>query len=148
MDKFENRKFVVLSIMILIGIIFLGRLFYIQVIDESYKHSAQNQALVKKTLYPSRGVIYDRNGKVIVYNQASYDLMVIPKQVDKDIDTLQFCELLEITKEEFIEKMNHCKRYSRYRASIFEKQITDNNWVSMRLKTPSEITVGVYGTPL
>ena len=134
MDKFENRKFVVLSIMILIGIIFLGRLFYIQVIDESYKHSAQNQALVKKTLYPSRGVIYDRNGKVIVYNQASYDLMVIPKQVDKDIDTLQFCELLEITKEEFIEKMNHCKRYSRYRASIFEKQITDNNWVSISEK--------------
>jgi penicillin-binding protein 2 len=134
MDKFENRKFVVLSIMILIGIIFLGRLFYIQVIDESYKHSAQNQALVKKTLYPSRGVIYDRNGKVIVYNQASYDLMVIPKQVDKAIDTLGFCELLEISKEEYIEKMNHCRRYSRYRASIFEKQITDNNWVSISEK--------------
>ncbi len=134
MDKFENRKFVVLSIMILIGIIFLGRLFYIQVIDESYKHSAENQALVKKTLYPSRGVIYDRNGKVIVYNQASYDLMVIPKQVDKDIDTLRFCGLLEITKEEYIAKMNHCSKYSRYRASIFEKQITDENWVSISEK--------------
>ncbi len=131
MDKFENRKFVVFGIMVLIGIIFLGRLFYIQVIDDSYKLSAENQALVRTTLYPSRGVIYDRNGEVIVYNQASYDLMVIPKQVDEDIDTLDFCNLLGITTEDFVEKMAKCKRYSRYRASVFEKQITDKNWVSI-----------------
>ena len=72
MDKFENRKFIVLGIMVLIGLIFIGRLFYIQVIDDSYKHSAENQAIVRTTLYPSRGVIYDRNGKVIVYNQEHY----------------------------------------------------------------------------
>ncbi|MGB0806093.1 MAG: peptidoglycan D,D-transpeptidase FtsI family protein [Salibacteraceae bacterium] len=131
MDKFENRKFVVLAIMILIGIIFLGRLFYIQVIDESYKLSAENQALVRKTLYPSRGVIYDRNGEVIVYNQASYDLMVTPKLVDEDIDTATFCNILGITIEDYKTKMAKCKRYSRYRASIFEKQITDKNWVSI-----------------
>ena len=131
MDKFESRKFIVLGIMILIGIIFLGRLFYIQVIDESYKLSAENQALVKKKLYPSRGVIYDRKGEVIVYNQASYDLMVTPKLVEKDIDTLAFCELLGITKESYISKMAKCRKYSRYRASIFEKQITDKNWVSI-----------------
>lgn len=134
MDKFENRRFVVLSIMILIGIIFLGRLFYIQVLDESYKHSAENQALVKTTLYPSRGVIYDRNGEVIVYNQASYDLMVIPKQADKDIDTLKFCKILGIAQEDFVEKMKKAKKYSRYRPSIFEKQITDKNWVSISEK--------------
>lgn len=131
MDKFENRKFVVYGIMVLIGIIFLGRLFYIQVIDDSYKLSAENQALVRTTLYPSRGVIYDRNGEVIVYNQASYDLMVIPKQVDKDIDTLSFCQLLGISKDDFSTKMNKSKKYSRYRASVFEKQITDKNWVSI-----------------
>ena len=134
MDKFENRRYVVIAIMILIGIIFLGRLFYIQVIDESYKHSAENQALVKKTLYPSRGVIYDRNGKVMVYNQASYDLMVVPKLVDKDIDTLAFCDVLGISKEAYITKMAKCRKYSRYRASIFEKQITDENWVSISEK--------------
>jgi penicillin-binding protein 2 len=134
MDKFENRKFVVLSIMILMGIIFLGRLFYIQVIDESYKHSAENQALVKMTLYPSRGVIYDRKGEVMVYNQASYDLMVIPKQVDKDIDTIKFCTVLGISIEDYIEKMRKAKKYSRYRASIFEKQITDENWLSISEK--------------
>lgn len=131
MDKFENRKFVVYGIMVLIGIIFLGRLFYIQVIDDSYKLSAENQALVRTTLYPSRGVIYDRNGEVIVYNQASYDLMVIPKQVGKDIDTLSFCQLLGISKDDFSLKMNKSKKYSRYRASVFEKQITDKNWVSI-----------------
>ena len=134
MDKFENRKFVILAIMILIGIIFLGRLFYIQVLDESYKLSAENQALVKQTLYPSRGVIYDRNGEVMVYNQASYDLMVIPKQVDKDIDTLKFCMLLGISVEDYIAKMAKSKKYSRYRASVFEKQITDANWVSISEK--------------
>ena len=131
MDKFENRRFVVIAIMILIGVIFLGRLFYIQVIDESYKHSAENQALVRKTLYPSRGVIYDRNGEVIVYNQASYDLMVVPKLVSDEIDTLKFCKILDITKEDYIDKMKKAKRYSRYRASIFEKQINDENWVGI-----------------
>jgi penicillin-binding protein 2 len=131
MDKFENRKFVVFSIMILIGIIFLGRLFYIQVLDDSYKLSAENQALVRKTLYPSRGVIYDRHGEVIVYNQASYDLMVTPKLVDLEIDTLAFCKLLGIDIEDYIKKMAKCRKYSRYRASIFEKQITDKNWVGI-----------------
>jgi penicillin-binding protein 2 len=131
MDKFENRRFVVLAIMILIGIIFVGRLFYIQVIDESYKLSAENQALVKKTLYPSRGVIYDRNGEVIVYNQASYDLMVIPKQVDENIDTAAFCKVMGITRVDFEDKMAKCRKYSRYRASSFEKQITDKNWVGI-----------------
>lgn len=131
MDKFEGRKFVVFAIMVLIASIFIGRLFYIQVIDDTYKRSAQNQALVKTTLYPSRGVIYDRNGKVIVYNQASYDLMVIPKQVSNTIDTLKFCKLLAITPEEFESKMTKAKKYSRYRASTFEKQITDKNWVAI-----------------
>lgn len=131
MDKFEGRKFVVFGIMVLIASIFVGRLFYIQVIDDTYKRSAQNQALVKTTLYPSRGVIYDRNGKVMVYNQASYDLMVIPKQVSPNIDTLKFCNLLAISLEDFEAKMEKAKKYSQYRASIFEKQITDKNWVAI-----------------
>ena len=131
MDKFENRKYIVLGIMVLIGFIFIGRLFYIQVVDDSYKHSAENQAIVKMTLYPSRGTIYDRNGKVIVYNQASYDLMVVPNQVEKDIDTLAFCELIGIDKESYIKKMSKSRKYSRYRASIFEKQITDKEWLGV-----------------
>jgi penicillin-binding protein 2 len=134
MDKFENRKFIVLGIMVLIGLIFIGRLFYIQVIDDSYKHSAENQAIVRTTLYPSRGVIYDRNGKVIVYNQASYDLMVTPNQVDPQMDTLAFCELLGITKSDFEAKINKARSYSRFRSSIFEKQITDENWVAISEK--------------
>lgn len=131
MDKFENRKYIVLGIMVLIGMIFIGRLFYIQVIDDTYKHSAQNQAIVRTTLYPSRGTIYDRKGKVIVYNQASYDLMVVPNLVDKNIDTVEFCNLLSISVEDFEQKMAKARKYSRYRASIFEKQITDKNWVGI-----------------
>lgn len=134
MDKFENRKFIVLGIMVLIAMIFIFRIFYIQVVDDSYKHSADNQAIVRTTLYPSRGIIYDRNGEVIVYNQASYDLMVTPSLVKKDIDTLAFCELLSISKEDYIAKMAKAKRYSRYRASIFEKQITDKEWLGISEK--------------
>lgn len=131
MDRYESRKMVVLAIMMLIGFIFIGRLFYIQIIDDSYKLSAENQALERKILYPSRGRIYDRNGKVMVYNQASYDLMITPNNVDKDMDTLSFCDLLGITKSSFISKMDKCRKYSRHRASVFEKQITDENWVAI-----------------
>ncbi len=120
--------------MVLIGIIFIGRLFYIQVIDDSYKHSAENQAVVRTTLYPSRGIIYDRHGKVIVYNQSSYDLMVTPNQVRSDIDTVSFCEILGISEADFVTKMNKARKYSRYRASIFEKQITDKFWVGISEK--------------
>ena len=128
MDKFENRKFVLLSIFLVIGFVFLFRLFYIQVINDTYKDSADNQALVKQVQYPARGIIYDRNGKILVYNEAAYDLKIIPRQVSEDIDTLAFCELVNITLEEFREKIETAKKYSNYRASTFEKLIPADQW--------------------
>jgi len=123
MKALEDRKFVILAIFFLIGLVYVARLFYIQVIDDTYISSAENQALRYVTQYPARGIIYDRNKELLVYNEAAYDLMVIPKQVTA-IDTISFCELLGITHEEFLEKFKKAKNYSRYKASIFEKQIT------------------------
>ncbi|MHC1777291.1 MAG: penicillin-binding protein 2 [Lentimicrobium sp.] len=122
-----SRKQTVIAIFLVIGFIYLVRLFYIQVIDKSYTLSANNNVLRYVTQYPARGLIYDRNGKLLVYNEAVYDLMVLPRQV-KEIDTAEFCRLLEITREGFIERMEKATNYSKYKPSLFEKQISKETY--------------------
>ncbi|KAF0198245.1 MAG: penicillin-binding protein 2 [Bacteroidetes bacterium] len=122
-----SRKQTVIAIFLVIGVIYLIRLFYIQVIDKSYALSANNNVLRYVTQYPARGLIYDRNGKLLVYNEAVYDLMVTPLQV-KEIDTAEFCRLLEITYEGFLERMEKAVKYSKYKPSLFEKQISKETY--------------------
>lgn len=122
-----SRKQTVIAIFVATGIIFLGRLFYLQIIDDSYELSANNNVLRYVTQYPARGLIYDRNGKLLVYNEAVYDLMVLPRQV-KDIDTLEFCRLLDITPEGFEQRMKKARDYSRFKPSLFEKQISKETY--------------------
>ncbi len=117
-----HSRTVIAAIFTLITFIYLCRLFYIQVITDRYKLSASNNVLRYITEYPARGLIYDRNGTLMVYNEAVYDLMVIPRQV-KNIDTMEFCRLLDITAEEFVRRMQKASRYSRYKSSVFEKQM-------------------------
>ena len=88
----RNQQIVVAGIFTALILIFIIRLFYIQIIEESYTVSANNNVLRYMTDYPARGMVYDRKGKILAYNQAVYDLMVIPRQV-KEIDTLDFCNL-------------------------------------------------------
>ena len=106
-----------------IGLIYLVRLFYLQVLDDSFVLSAENNATRKKIIYPNRGLIYDRNEKLMVYDDAAYDLMVIPRQV-KEMDTVEFCSLLNISDSVFNIIMKRAKKYSRYKPSIFIAQIT------------------------
>ncbi len=108
---------------VFIAMVFLARLFYLQVISNQYKLSARNIALRTITEYPPRGRIYDRNHQLLVYNDAVYDLMVIPRQVKK-LDTLKFCRLLQIDKAYFERKMRHAKHYSYYKPSVFLKQLS------------------------
>ncbi len=133
MNQLSDRKWFIVGIFILIGIIYIVRLFYIQVIDDTYKLDARNQAFRYKTEYAIRGYIYDRKGKLLVYNEAAYDLMVLPKEV-KDLDTLDFCELLGITKEAFIKKMKKATQApnSPRRESIFEKQLSPKEYASLQ----------------
>lgn len=112
-------------IYVIVGIIFTARLFYIQVIDESYILYAESNVLRKNTIYPNRGVIFDRNSKLLVYDEAAYDLMVIPRQV-KDLDTTEFCRLLEISIDEFRSRIKKAINYSRYKPTIFISQIKKN----------------------
>ena len=125
--NYSQRKYVIGSIFILVAFILLIKLFIIQIIDTSYKQSSENNTLRYITQYPSRGKIYDRNGKLLVYNDAVYDLMVVPNQV-KNIDTLSFCKLLNINDSIFNIYMNKAKKYSRITPSIFMSQISKEEY--------------------
>ncbi len=124
---YGNRQYTVITIFVVVGLIFVARLFYLQLVDDSYIISANRNALRFVTQYPSRGLIYDRNKKLLVYNEAVYDLMVVPKQV-KVFDTLEMCRLIGITKDDFIIKLKKARNFSPYAASIFEKQISKENY--------------------
>ncbi|MFT5902038.1 MAG: penicillin-binding protein 2, partial [Bacteroidia bacterium] len=132
-SKHTDRMYVLMVIVVLISITFLGRLFYIQVLDDSYQLSAENNVLRYETQFPARGLMYDRDGRLLVYNEAAYDLMVIPRQA-KDIDTTAICNVLEISKETFIKKLNKAKAYSWRKPSIFEKQISAQTYANLQEK--------------
>jgi penicillin-binding protein 2 len=119
---------------IVFGLIYLIKLFYLQVLDNSYNFSALNNSAVKVTYdYPERGYIYDRNGMLLVANQLSYDIMVIPREV-KEIDTLEFCDLLKISKEEFINKLTRAQKYSTRIPSTFVAQVSKSDFAFLQEK--------------
>ncbi|MDE5940532.1 MAG: penicillin-binding protein 2 [Muribaculaceae bacterium] len=114
--KLEKRKYVIGGFIVLIAAIYVVRLFGLQIQDDKYKDYADNNAFLRKTVYPSRGMIYDRNDSLVVYNQPAYDVMMIPRDVH-DFDTLDFCRTLSITPEEFdarITAMKNSRNYSSY----------------------------------
>src|SRR4030042_4563575 len=111
-DLYVNRKYFVMALVVLVTLVLLIRLFVIQVVKDTYRLSADNNVLRYVTQYPARGLIYDRNGKLMVSNQAAYDLMVVPAQTSA-IDTLQFCSDLGITKAFFRERIRAAISYQR-----------------------------------
>ena len=98
--QLAKRRFVIGGFITVVVIIYLIRLFTLQVSDDKYKLNAESNAFLKKTVYPARGLIYDREGRLLVFNQPAYDIMLIPKDVH-DFDTVAFCNLLNITKEQY-----------------------------------------------
>lgn len=112
------RKALLPTIIFIAAIVIIARLFYLQIIDDSFKLKSDNNAIKIRYDYPERGYIYDRNGKLLVANQPSYDIMVIPKDV-KNIDTTEFCSLLHITKEDFVKKIEKARVYSPRLPSVF-----------------------------
>ncbi|NLP57338.1 penicillin-binding protein 2 [Lutibacter sp. B1] len=121
-------------LIIFIGIAYIIRLFYLQVIDNSYNIPTLNNSAVKITYdYPERGYIYDRNGILLVANQLSYDIMIIPREV-KPLDTVEFCSLLKITKEDFIKKYTKAVHYSTRIPSTFVQQLSKNDFAFLQEK--------------
>lgn len=125
--NYSGRKYIIISIFILVSVIYIFRLFSIQVIDNNYKLFANKNVLRYETQYPARGLIFDRNGELLVYNEAAYDLMVTPRLV-KEFDTVEFCALLNISKKFLIEKLEKIKKYSYYKPSIFLEQISKEDY--------------------
>lgn len=127
--QYQNRKFVIAGISIGIVLIFIIQLFSLQVATDRYKKNADSNAFLKKTIYPSRGAIYDRNGELLVFNEPSYDVTIIPREV-VGLDTLDLCNTLSITKEYFDERVAKMKDrrlnpgYSVFTPQLFMTQLT------------------------
>ena len=129
--NFSKRKYVILSIFLILGFIYIARLFYAQVYQDKYILSAQNNVVRKELIYSSRGLIFDRKGKVLVANDAVYDLMIIPNQLQMT-DTLRFCNLLGITKDEFKAYYQKAINYSPYKASLFYGQLPKDEYAYLQ----------------
>ncbi len=102
----ENRKLVIGGAAVVIVTLYIIRLFTLQLLSDDYRKSADSNAFLKKVEFPSRGVIRDRNGKLLVYNQPSYDIMVVMNEAKGRLDTMDFCNTVGITKEYFIRRMS------------------------------------------
>ena len=130
----DKRKYVIGSVAIAIVVIYAIRLFTLQIMSEDYKKNADSNAFLKQIEFPSRGAIYDRNGKLMVYNSPSYDIMVVMKEQEGRLDTMDFCNSLGITKEAFEKRMETIKDrnknpgYSRYTQQLFMSQLSDKDF--------------------
>jgi penicillin-binding protein 2 len=127
------RKILLPALIIAATVMIVARLFYLQILDDSYIKKSENNAIKIKYEYPERGYIYDRNGKLMVANQPSYDIMVTPREM-KDIDTLELCQLLSIDKAYFIERVNKAKVYSPLLPSIFLPQLSKREFAAFQEK--------------
>lgn len=132
-NPYVQRKYTISAIIVIVVLIYIGRLFYMQIIDDSYKYSAQNNSQRRMTIYPARGVIFDRNGKILVYNEPAYDLMVIPLQV-KEFDTLDLCNILELDLPIMRNILKKAKSYSKYKPSIVAAQLSLETTVILKEK--------------
>jgi penicillin-binding protein 2 len=121
------RKLLLISIVLIVGLIFASRLFYLQIYDTSFQKLSENNAVKTEFIYPQRGYVFDRNGKLLVANQPSYDVMVIPRNV-KSLDSLELCDLLKIPKEEFTKILKKSWVYSPRLPSIVIPQLTKGEY--------------------
>ncbi|MCW9037216.1 MAG: penicillin-binding protein 2, partial [Altibacter sp.] len=127
------RKLLLFSLVLLTGVVFAGRLFYLQIYDTSFQKLSENNAINIIYDYPPRGYIFDRNGKLLVSNQPSYDVMVIPRNV-KPLDTLEFCDILRITKEDFKSILKKATIYSPRLPSVVIPQLTKEEYAYLSEK--------------
>lgn len=127
------KKILLSSIIIIIGLSFIGRLSYLQVFRHSSTQVLEDSAIKAIYDYPERGYIYDRNGELLVANQPAFDVMVIPREV-KEIDTIEFCNLLGIEKKEFLKQLAKAKNYSPRLPSVVVPQLSKTDYARLQEK--------------
>lgn len=136
----EKRRLVLSGVAITIIVVYLIRLFALQIASDDYRERADSNAFLKKIEFPSRGIITDRKGKLLVYNQPAYDIMVVMNEEKGRLDTLEFCKALNITKEFLIQRMNDIKDrtknpgYSRFTQQLFLSQLSDKEFSAFQEK--------------
>ncbi len=132
--EFDYRRYVIAGAAALIVTVYIIRLFTLQITSDDYKKSADSNAFLKKIEYPSRGVITDRYGKLLVYNQPAFDIMVVMNEAKDHIDTLELCQALNITREDFDHRMatikdrNKNPGYSRFTQQVFMNQLSEEDF--------------------
>ncbi len=128
-DPFYKRKYVIGGIAVAVVLVYIVRLFFLQVIDQSTQEKAENNAQLRQVIYPSRGLIYDRNGELLVANQPIYEVTMVVKEMGQDFDTLGFCTALHIDREAFEVHMRDMtdrrknRGYSRFTPQVFMEQL-------------------------
>lgn len=127
----SNRPFVIVAIFLVVGIALLVRLLDLQVLDDKWKLSAENNVVRKVVTYPARGLVYDRNKNLLVYNQAAYDFLAVPREI-KSFDTLELCNILGVEKEVLINNLKKAKKYSTYKESVILKQLSASRYASLQ----------------
>jgi len=127
------RKALLYLLVIITGCIFIGRLFYLQIIEDSFKKESDSNAFKREYIYPERGHIYDRNNILLVANQPAYDVMVIPRNV-KPFDTILFCNLLAITPEKLKKEIKKARHYSPRLPSVLVGQLSKIEYASLQEK--------------
>jgi penicillin-binding protein 2 len=128
-----QKSFLLYFLITITGLVFIGRLFQLQIIKSKNYDPIHNAAVKIVYDYPERGYVYDRNGELLVANQLSYDVMVQPNQV-KPLDTLEFCNLLKIDKEDFLRRFKKAERYASYLPSVFLKQLAKEDFAFLQEK--------------
>lgn len=128
-----DRRNIISGIIVVVFVAIIARLFYIQVVDSRYKLSASNNVLRYITQYPARGLVYDRNGELLVSNKAAYDLMVIPRQVSA-FDTTELCGILSVSKETLVASIREARIYSTFKPSILVKQLSSETYAVLQEK--------------
>ena len=140
MRDYSNRKFIIGGAAIIIVIVYTLRLLMLQIMSDDYRKSADSNAFLKQTEYPARGCIFDRKGKLLVFNQPSYDVMVVMNEAKDHIDTLALCEALGITRDFFDKRMSDIKDreknhgYSRFTQHVFITQLDEQDFAVFREK--------------
>ncbi|MEQ9285678.1 MAG: penicillin-binding transpeptidase domain-containing protein [Cyclobacteriaceae bacterium] len=129
----DSRKYIIRALILIIAVIFASKLFSIQVLNESYRLAAESNIVQEIIEYPYRGLIFDRNKELLVYNEPSYDLMVVPREVE-NLDTLAFCSAFGLEREDFDKRMIKAWRYSSIKPSQFIKQIPSEDFARVQDK--------------
>lgn len=130
----EGRKEILQIVIVLTGLVFLVKLFFIQILDDRYAQLAASNSIMKEIEYPFRGLIYDRKNKLLVYNSPEYDLLVITKEI-KQLDSTRFCEVFGLTRSELrfrFAEMRTRKEYSPYKPTLFIRQLSNFDFAKIQ----------------